>query len=780
MTEQARAGTQRSERRLEREAASRGTRFLPHLVVAVVGVDCVLASWLLAHAHPGPLASAGVDAASALGPLLVLLVTLGRNRASWRAILARPGARSALLLRMAVLSFGIGQILRVWYEVIQHRVPFPSLADGAYLTAAICLILGILLLLDYPLSLGLSARGFVDSMIVGAAVLTVNWYFVLGPATARENGPHSSQMLIGAYPATDLAVIFGLLLLWSQPLERVRKRVAVGLSIAAGIRVMVHFTYAYQVVHAVPALGGLASTGRSLCYLAVALVACVARRAGEVSSGSHKKENSPLISQSALGSGQAIPVWRALIPYVLTGAVGALVIYARTVPTNSPYNSGVYLGAGIMGALVLIHQVLGFLDNARLWHRLGDAYHTLETNNQTLADTNVRLRALWESASTDPLTGLPNHRTLVETVNREVERGRRHMHPCAVLFVDLDHFKAVNDTYGHLVGDSVLREFSRIVRGALREIDTLGRWGGEEFAVILPETDGATGFAVAERIREEVGSHTFAVGGGVRLTCSIGIASYPDDAVERDALVDAADRAMYAAKGLGRNQTRSATDPAVVGRSMDTVRSKSREEAALSGTVEALTIMLERHDRELFTARDPVAGLAGHVALALNFDEGEARMVDLAAQLHDIGKVSVPDSFLLKCAPLADEEWTVMHLHPVAGADVVSRVPALRGLAPMIRSHHERWDGAGYPDQLRTEDIPLGARIVAVVDAYRAMTAERPFQRARSQAEALHELQRCASTQFDPAVVRAFEKVLTGERGMEMLEDRSEASPSVA
>lgn len=753
-------------------------RYSAHLVMLIVGFDCLLASLLLSVPRPSATFAAGIDVACALGPLALLVYTLRTGSAKWRGVVTQPGARGAVCLCLAATMFVIGQIVRTTYELVLHHVPFPSWADAAYLGAAVFLLLGILLLLDFPLSISLTARGFVDSMIVSTALITVDWYFVLGPILSGTTTP-LIRALVTSYPATDLAVIFAVILLWSQPLDQARRRVTAGLSLAVVVRVLVHFAYAYQVVHGISTMGGLASVGRSVCYTLVVLVAGTAWHS--LTSRSDERQGRSMFPphQSALDSGQAMPVWRALIPYLLTAGVGVLALYSHTVSGDERWQSGVYLGAAILVALVLIHQVLGFVDNARLWHRLGDAYHTLETNNNTLAEANVRLRALWESASTDPLTALPNHRTLMETMNRELERGRRYAHSCSVLFVDLDHFKALNDSYGHLAGDSVLKEFSAIVRRVLRDIDTLGRWGGEEFAVILPETDAATARVVAERIREAVAGHVFPAGGGVRLTCSIGIAAFPDDATERDELVDAADRAMYAAKALGRNQTRGATDPAVVSPAADGRLSRSREESALNGVVEALTAMLDRHDTRLLHARSSCEGLAGRVAEALGLDPAEARMVDLAARLHDIGKVAVPDTVLLKHTPLGEDEWTAMHLHPGAGAEVVSRVPALRGLAPMIRGHHERWDGGGYPDQLVGDDIPLGARIVAVVDAYRAMTTDRPFRRAQTHQEALRELRQCTGSQFDPAVVEAFEKVVCQDDEIGGLEER-EASSSVA
>ncbi len=376
----------------------------------------------------------------------------------------------------------------------------------------------------------------------------------------------------------------------------------------------------------------------------------------------------------------------------------------------------------------------------------------------SLREANAQLEAI---ATTDPLTGLPNHRALVDVLDREIERSQRYHRPCAVLFLDLDHFKALNDGCGHAAGDAALTELGCVVKGCLRGIDTLGRWGGEEFVALLPETDEETALEIGERIRAAVAAHLFRTGGGIYLTCSLGTAAYPADAQNRAELVDAADRAMYAAKRLGRNQMRAASDPIV--KTLETETENSREEVTLQGTVEALVSLVEARDAYTGEHTEGVEALAIRLAQALRLDAAEVRLVGLVGKLHDVGKVAIPDAILQKPAALTEEEWVLMKRHPIIGADVVSHVPTLRIAAPGIRGHHERWDGRGYPDGLAGEAIPLGARIVMVADAFSAMTTDRPYRKARPQSEALQELRRCAGTQFDPTVVGALEDLLASE-----------------
>ena len=374
---------------------------------------------------------------------------------------------------------------------------------------------------------------------------------------------------------------------------------------------------------------------------------------------------------------------------------------------------------------------------------------------------NQRLAAL---ATTDALTELPNHQTLISALDREIERTQRYGRHCALLFMDLDYFKALNDGYGHQTGDIVLKEFAGVARNSLRGVDILGRWGGEEFMAILPETGREAAIAAAEHVRASIAAFSFTAGGGSHITCSLGVAVYKFDGEDRDSLIAAADLAMYAAKSLGRNQVRGAGDPAVEALTAEAPRN-SREDASLTGTVEALAALVEaRGMAEHVVAADATSRDVSHIAIQLALMSGlsaaEARMVGMAGRLYDIGKVGVPDAVLRKPGTLTKEEWAIVRKHPIIGELVLTRVPALRALAPLVRSHHERWDGRGYPDKLSGEAIPLGARIISVASAFRGMTTVRPYRVARDFDSALAELKRCAGSQFDPTVVDAFERLM--------------------
>ncbi|MEO8955096.1 MAG: diguanylate cyclase [Ktedonobacteraceae bacterium] len=412
-----------------------------------------------------------------------------------------------------------------------------------------------------------------------------------------------------------------------------------------------------------------------------------------------------------------------------------------------------FLNIGLGGSAVLFGLgVTVFI--IRSIHRL---YQQIEEKNARLAENNTRLHAL---STTDPLTELPNHRALLSTLKQELERAQRYSRPCSLLFLDLDHFKAFNDGYGHAAGDTVLRDFAGTLKTTTRSMDTVGRWGGEEFVVILPEATIEEALEVAERIRKAVSFHCFDINGGLHLTCSIGVACYPEHSCEQDALISAADKAMYGAKHLGRNQVRLVSDSAVTALLNREAAEGGREEIALRGTVEALVTLVEERDRSLGHHSQQVSELARQLARAVGMSQEEAQGVALAGLLHDIGKVAVSDAILQKPGPLTEEEKAQMRKHSIVAAEVLNHIPSLRPLVPVIRAHHERWDGHGYPDQLKAEQIPLAARLVAVIDAYTVMITEQVYQHACSSTEALEELRHCAGTQFDPLAVETLCELL--------------------
>jgi diguanylate cyclase (GGDEF)-like protein/putative nucleotidyltransferase with HDIG domain len=360
------------------------------------------------------------------------------------------------------------------------------------------------------------------------------------------------------------------------------------------------------------------------------------------------------------------------------------------------------------------------------------------------------LERLGEAATTDTLTGIANRRGFANQFELELERGERSGEPFGLIVGDLDHFKQINDRFGHHAGDEVLEAVARVLSSRARRIDTVARIGGEEFALLLPSTDARGAFMLAETLRAAVRESPRARG----LTISFGVTSFPADGRTVTGLLRRADESLYAAKALGR-------DRAVI-YSAEVVGAMSRETggpvpgsnlATLLTLAEALDIRDPRTSRHSST----VGRYAEAMAVQLGLESARVERVRLAGVLHDIGKIGVADSTLHKPGPLDHDEWVEIRRHPEIGARLLS-APGLEDLRAWVLAHHERLDGRGYPNRIAGEEIPLEARIIAVADAFEAMLSDRPYSDGIPAQDALAELRRHAGTQFDPSVVRALEE----------------------
>jgi diguanylate cyclase (GGDEF)-like protein len=372
------------------------------------------------------------------------------------------------------------------------------------------------------------------------------------------------------------------------------------------------------------------------------------------------------------------------------------------------------------------------------------------------ANVNRLIWRLSDAAVTDELTGLVNRRGFQELFETELERARRSGQPLSVIVADLDHFKALNDRFGHAAGDRALEQLSLILRTAKRRIDTAARIGGEEFAVVLPDSDQHAALILAERMRREV-RETFMYE-PYDLTISIGVATFPLHGTEPDALIAQADEALYAAKALGRDRS------VVWGEDLDgDVLSSTGIPTARSehhaATVRALADVVDARDRATGSHSQAVGRYAAAIARELGLPNEAIERIKFGGIVHDVGKIAVPDKVLRKPGWLSAEDWHEMRRHPEIGARILSGAK-LSDVSEWVLAHHERPDGTGYPHGLSGPAIPVEARILAVADAYEAMTSDRVYRSALPVEEARAELERCAGTQFDRLVVDAFLRVL--------------------
>ena len=372
-----------------------------------------------------------------------------------------------------------------------------------------------------------------------------------------------------------------------------------------------------------------------------------------------------------------------------------------------------------------------------------------------LAVVNAEARAqLAVRASNDPLTGLANHRTFHEQLAAEADRARRHGRELALALFDLDHFKPINDRFGHQIGDQVLAETARRLASCARPGDVIARVGGEEFAWLLPECDAFDAWEAAERARRAVSETPFPAVG--RITLSGGVCEL---AQARDAadLYRLADGALYWAKAHGRDVCfRYAPDVVEVLSAREQAERLERQQALTS--VRVLARVVDAKDPSTRRHSERVADLAVRLATALGWLTGRCAQLHEAGLLHDVGKIGIPDEVLFKPGRLTAEEYEVVTTHAALGAQMLEEVVTPEQVA-WVRGHHEHFDGGGYPDGLAGAAIPDGARVLAVADACDVMTSERVYSMALPWRDALSECVRESGRQFCPEVVAALERL---------------------
>jgi diguanylate cyclase (GGDEF)-like protein/putative nucleotidyltransferase with HDIG domain len=354
----------------------------------------------------------------------------------------------------------------------------------------------------------------------------------------------------------------------------------------------------------------------------------------------------------------------------------------------------------------------------------------------------------------DALTGLRNHRSFQQELGEALEIAAVDGGAVALCLIDIDNFKSINDRFGHPIGDDVLRLLGETLTAESVEGVTAYRMGGEEFALLMPGWEEAAAYQLVEAVHARLWDTHFPHGEPV--TVSAGIASYPRFAADREELLRAADGALYWAKNHGKNRS-CIFSPSIVRIVTPEELERNAERQARLRAAEGLIRVVDAKDAYVGEHSQSVSRLTEGIARTMGLDEATVEKVRLAGLLHDVGKIAIPRDLLQKLEALTEEEVEIIRQHPALGARLLEGL----GLEPVeewIRHHHERWDGSGYPDALAGDDIPLGARIVHVADAYEAMTTERTYREAREPAAAIAELRRKSWQQFDARVVAALEQ----------------------
>jgi diguanylate cyclase (GGDEF)-like protein/putative nucleotidyltransferase with HDIG domain len=351
-----------------------------------------------------------------------------------------------------------------------------------------------------------------------------------------------------------------------------------------------------------------------------------------------------------------------------------------------------------------------------------------------------------EAADRDAVTGLFNHRAISRLLDEALQHADAE-HPLSVIMLDLNNFKWFNDTFGHPAGDAVLRRTAQLLATSCRQNDLCARYGGDEFVAILPAADAQAARRVAERLDERVRTEGFRRKGEtepIPMSITFGIATYPFDSANGNELIALADANLYAAKAT-KKEVSAPRDTGGAHFSTHTLE-----------VLDAMITAINNNDRYTRRHSEDVTEYALLIAAEIGLSPETMRVLRVGALLHDVGKIGVPEEILKKPGQLSAQEFEAMKRHPQLGALICEGVPGLNNIVDIVRSHHERWDGGGYPDGLAGEETPILARLLAVADAFSAMTTSRPYRTGLDWSQALSEIEAGSGTQFDPQMARAF------------------------
>jgi diguanylate cyclase (GGDEF)-like protein len=648
--------------------------------------------------------------------VLALLLAVGATRR-----VSGEHRRLWTMMSLALpLWIGGELVVSVHHVVLRDEPAFPSIADALFIAFYAMLILTFLVGLRPMLAIR-SWKAILDASVLAATVGFVGWVALIEPQLSFSA---SWATVVGiAYPLLDVAMLTILVSLTLASFARPpRALLLLGAAIVVGSLTDCALTY-ISLHTTAPELSWLKIgwEAEALLLGAAALVATSSTRAPAIDD----------THADLRDHGLAV---------VLGGVLATLIAVVADVALG-----GFDAGAAIVAFYVVTAIALRLYMTSRERETIAHALEASLDEQQRIADT-------------DELTGLPNRRFADRRLRERVavEAADGSVDEIGVLIVDLDHFKEINDSYGHPVGDEVLRLVAVRLNGACRPGDVVARYGGEEFLVILNEIQRGDLPAVAERFRTSVAEEPFEVGDvdqPLVVTASLGGASMPADAATLTDLLRIADRALYTAKSMGRNRVQIGAH-ADEG-SIDALM----ERGSVLNFVQSLVDHVDEHYTSMDHGRDS-ARLAGLVADELGLSSAARWRACAAARLHDIGKLCVPPAVLGHPGPLDEQQWELVRHHPDAGADILMLAPGLADIAEAVRQHHEHHDGQGYPSGLAGEEIVVEARIVAICAAWTAMRSERPYRPALSSAQAVDELRRGTGSQFDPRISAAFLSVL--------------------
>ncbi|HEX3590985.1 MAG TPA: diguanylate cyclase [Pseudonocardiaceae bacterium] len=660
----------------------------------VTGILVVVAYYFAVHFHSPPVVLVVLYclvSASAAVAVLVAGARVEGNRTPW------------LFLGASQVVYASADICFYTSHNILGDTAFPALADPLYLGHYPLVVVGLILLIRSRTP-GKDLPSLLDAATVAVAAAMLSWLFLIAPQ-ARADSPTLVKLASVGYPVMDLAMFAVALRLILGPGRRPTSFVLLVVNLLA--------IFTADTLYVIQQLNGTYQTGNFLDAIWLG---------GNLALGAAALH--PTASQvTERASAEDV----RLTPVRLALLAGAALIAPATL-----------LALNMMGTLRDVPVIAGACAALFLF------------TIARLAGLVVDQRHL---AITDVLTGLRTRRFFGSQLPLELTKARRAGSSLAVLIVDVDHFKSINDRYGHPAGDRVLVEVARRLRESVRHADFIARYGGEEFALVVPEIGPQELASIGERLRNQVAASPICVSPdiAIEVTVSVGTAGYPRHGKSPAELITTADRALYAAKSQGR-------DRVVVG---ETITAGLVPASPNGSTVDLLSYLQRTADEvdSWLSGKEhgrAVGRWAALVASALGEDESVVRRAELAGRLHDIGKIMVPQAIWRKPSALSRYERQLAQQHCDYGYQLVCVVPGLLDVADVVRQHHERIDGRGYPLALTGPEIRLEAKIVAVCDSWAAMIADRPYHTALLPDEACEELMAGRGSQFDGDVVDAF------------------------
>jgi len=399
-----------------------------------------------------------------------------------------------------------------------------------------------------------------------------------------------------------------------------------------------------------------------------------------------------------------------------------------------------------------------------------DFLQTIINNAAAIIENAKTVENIKKQSITDELTKLYNHRYFHDIVSKWIMDETYEKFSIAM--IDIDQFKIYNDLYGHLAGDEALKKIAEILSKNAYKHDLLVRYGGEEFVIFMPDIEGPVALKAIERIRRAV-EDEFLLSNDIKefLTVTIGVSSFPADGNSLEEVISNADKAMYYGKQRGRNKAILYLENQSTKTETDEMKELIKE--AHLQSVYALAATIDAKDHYTYGHSNNVALISAALAKEANFKEKDIEIVRSAGLLHDIGKVGIPESVLSKIGFLDDDEMEIMRSHVVQSINIIKHIPNLLDTVPIIMSHHERYDGGGYPRGIKGENIPILGRVICIADSFDAMTTDRPYRRGLTLEQAIYELKKNASKQFDPVLVETFiQMIKAGKLDTLSLENR--------